>query len=270
MDVENIVERIQEQSGCSYFAAVSSAECLLKLEYQTDVEKLAEIKDAISKLRLKNEDDNCKYCKIEMEIYEYDEYKLCCPKCGFVMNRDVSYVPTSTGYIIYEPSKPAFNPNRHFAEWLNQILGKIIPKDKEALKTIRRYIKRNNIREISPESLRNILKDLGLSKYYKYTSFFFKELTNYGPPSIPEELMYRANFMFKNIVKTRTKICEEETSFGKNNPSYPYLIYKIFDFILPISDTESRRIFQFIHLPSDATLKKRDAEWNIILNKSVR
>ena len=44
-----------------------------------------------------------------------------------------------------------------------------------------------------------------------------------------------------------------------------YLIYKIF--ILPIDDTESRRIFHFIHLPSKETLKKRDAEWDIIWNE---
>ena len=54
-----------------------------------------------------------------------------------------------------------------------------------------------------------------------------------------------------------------EGKLPKNNPQYPYLVYKIFDLIL--DDVEKRRILQFIHLPSKSTLLKRNQEWNLIL-----
>ena len=73
--------------------------------------------------------DKCKFCEIDMQIFEYDEYKLCCPDCGFIMNNydsDNLYVSTPTGYIS-KPRKPEFNPNKRFAEWLNQILANTTP-----------------------------------------------------------------------------------------------------------------------------------------------
>jgi hypothetical protein len=61
---------------------------------------------------------------------------------------------------------------------------------------------------------------------------------------------------------------EKQKNNGRsNNPSYPFLIYKIFDTILPLNDVENRRIFHFIHLPSQATLTKREKEWNLVYEK---
>jgi hypothetical protein len=73
-----------------------------------------------------------------------------------------------------------------------------------------------------------------------------------------------------NFTKVREKNPE---GLRPNTPSYPFLIYKIFNAILPPNDVENRRIFDFIHLPSEKTLKKRNEEWELIwnkLDKSVR
>ena len=220
------------------------------------------------------EDNLCPECKIEMEAYDYfscgryefDECQLCCPNCGRLIKQDVSYCLTPKGYI-FKPKNPEFIPQKHFTQWLNQILGNIIPKDVKCLNTIHQYIIQNNINNIIPESLREILKNLKLSKYYKYTSYLFRELTGVGPPNIPEEFKRRAHFLFRDYIETRKKMYQENPSLGSNNPQYQFLIYKIFDVILPINDMENRRVFHFIHLPSKATLKKRNVEWDIIWNK---
>ena len=62
--------------------------------------------------------------------------------------------------------------------------------------------------------------------------------------------------------KAREKLVVEG-KLPKNNPQYPYLVYKIFDLILV--DAEKRRILQFIHLPSKSTLLKRNQEWTSVL-----
>jgi hypothetical protein len=75
--------------------------------------------------------------------------------------------------------------------------------------------------------------------------------------------------MFVNFTKVR----KNTEGLSPNNPSYPFLIYKIFNAILPPTDVENRRIFTFIHLPSEKTLKKRNEEWELIwpkLDKSIR
>ena len=205
----------------------------------------------------------CSHCKILMEIYDYDETQFCCPQCGLFIQQDHSYISTPYGYIS-KPSKAVFHPIKHFSDKLNQILGGAIPKDPSVLTKIRQHCEQNNVSEITVGSLRTILKNLNLSKYYMYTSYFFTELTGITPPKISEEFLMRANFLFKQYIKMREKMRYENSSFGSNNPQYPYLIFKIFDAILPLHDIENRRMFQFIHLPSKATLLKRDEEWNII------
>ena len=184
-----------------------------------------------------------------------------------VLSRKMFLIVLLQKVIFLNQKKPEFIPQKHFAQWLNQILGNVIPKDVNCLNTIHQYITQNNINNIIPESLREILKNLKLSKYYKYTSYLFRELTGVGPPNIPEEFKRRAHFLFRDYIETRKKIYQENPSLGSNNPQYQFLIYKIFDVILPINDMENRRVFHFIHLPSKATLKKRNVEWDIIWNK---
>ena len=213
----------------------------------------------------------CPFCKAELQIhdyfngkiYGYDEGKLCCPECCFIKYIGDYYVLTPFGYV-KKPSKAVFKPQDHFEKKLNQILGKEIPKNENVLTEIWQYVIQKKINEISIYDLRLILKELGYSKYYDYTSYFFCKITGDELPSIPEEILVKVNCMFQKIIKTREIIQLEDSSFGKNNPHYLYLIYKIFDVILPSDDKENRRILQFIKLPSAQTLAKRDKEWDII------
>ena len=89
------------------------------------------------------------------------------------------------------------------------------------------------------ESLRQILKQLKLAQYYKYTAYFYKELTGVGPPFIPRDIINRAKWYFNNFNRAREKLVVEG-KLPKNNPQYLYLIYKIFDIILDKDDKEKK------------------------------
>lgn len=261
MDLQNYVQSIQSAHGCSYFTALKHVEFVLNCYYKDEKDRLA-IKRDIADLGVsacKKEDNNCPHCKIEMEMW-FDEVYVCCPECG----RLKKY--TSETSVMEEIKKPTFNPHQHFAKWINNILGYTPPKD-PCLDDIRKYISEKKITNLTLERLRKILKITGHSDKYKYTSYIFRELTGDGPPNIPDEILRRAEHCFRRIIKVRQEMRLTNGVLGKNNPSYQFLIYKIFDVILSADDIENRRVLHFIHLPADKTLQKRNSEWKILWNK---
>ena len=155
---------------------------------------------------------------------------------------------------------------KHFAEWINNILG-IITLKKDILPKLCDYCTENNIKLSSPESLRLTLKQLKLAQCYMYTSYLYKELTGVETPFIPHDIISRAKWYFINIYKAGERLVFEGKLSGNNNPQYSHLIYKIFDFILEEDDEEKRLILQFIHLPTEGTLSKRNREWKLVLDK---
>ena len=72
---------------------------------------------------------------------------------------------------------------------------------------LRDYIIKNNIKQISIESLRQTLKTLKLAQYYNYTSYFYKELTGVELPFIPRDIINSAKWYFNNFYKAREKTC---------------------------------------------------------------
>ena len=186
-----------------------------------------------------------------------------CPKCGLASPRliPMDYHQFTKSY--QEPTKQTFDQEKHFVQWIYNLLGINSPK-KDILPLLRDYFFKNNIKQISIETLRKVLKQLKLTQYYKYTSYLFKELTDVKPPFIPRDIINRAKWYFNNFNKAREKLVVEG-KLPNNNPQYLYLIYKIFDIILDKDDKEKRRILHFIHLPSESTRLKRDREWKLVL-----
>ena len=62
---------------------------------------------------------NCPYCKINMQSFSH--IILECPKCGLADTKKSYYHELSQSYLEQPFAK-------HFAEWINNILGKITPK----------------------------------------------------------------------------------------------------------------------------------------------
>ena len=101
--------------------------------------------------------NKCPHCKLEMQSFSH--IILECPKCGLADTKLLmkDYHKFTNSYL--EPSKQTFDHEKHFATWINNILGINKPKE-DLLPTLRHYIIKNNIKQISVESLRLILKTL--------------------------------------------------------------------------------------------------------------
>ena len=140
--------------------------------------------------------NKCPHCKIEMQSFSPTTVE--CPKCGLADTKLLmkDYHKFTNSYL--EPSKQTFDHEKHFATWINNILGINTPKE-DLLPTLRHYIIKNDIKQISVESLRLILKRLKKAKYYKYTSYFYKQLTGIDPPFIPRDTISRAKWYFNKF-----------------------------------------------------------------------
>ena len=245
------------------YQSLQAAKCLKK-NLNKSLKTVEELSEDMTQFENKLNADmllnqnKCSHCKIEMATLNA---AVECPKCGLADTKlpMKDYHKFTNSYL--EPYKQTLDHEKHFAAWINNILGINTPRE-NIMPILWKYIKQNNISSISIKSLRLILKSLKKTKYYKYTSYFYKQLTGVDPPFIPRDTISRAKWYFNKFYKARERLVVDG-KLPKNNPQYPYLIYKIFDLILV--DAEKRRILQFIHLPSKSTLLKRNQEWTLIL-----
>ena len=130
-------------------------------------DEIQEYENVIEPIILLTNQDKCPHCNIQMEIYEHDEYLWCCPRCGCLIKRN--FDPPSE--YVSEVKKTFVSNIKHFLIWIEHILAREkLGGFTESLNTIRDYIHKNNIQQLSPENLRVILKKLNLSKCYKHTS----------------------------------------------------------------------------------------------------
>ena len=82
-----------------------------------------------------------------------------CPKCGLADTKLLmkDYHKFTNSYL--EPSKQTFDHEKHFATWINNILGINKPKE-DIMPILWKYIDQNNIKQISIKSLHLIIKSL--------------------------------------------------------------------------------------------------------------
>ena len=249
-------------SHTNVYSAYNAAKWLLKNSKSPELSQelsqdIQEFEDHLNK-NYESKWDKCPRCKIKLF---HAAYSVECSNCGLIKPKLLlkNYNKFTDSY--QEPTKPMFDQEKHFTNWINNILGISEPKAKESIiQRLKKHCEKNDIKLITIESLRGILKQLKLSKYYKYTSYLYKELTGVSLPFIPRDVINKAKIHFNNFCKAREKLVLEG-KLRKNNPQYSYLIYKIFDLILK---DEKRQILEFIHLPSERTLLKRNQEWELV------
>ena len=71
--------------------------------------------------------NKCPHCKIEMQIFSPNT--VGCTKCGLASPRliPMDYHQFTKSY--QEPTKQTFDQEKHFAKWINNILGIDTPKE---------------------------------------------------------------------------------------------------------------------------------------------
>ena len=149
----------------------SQAAKWLKKNLNKSLKTVEELKEDITQFENKLNADmllnqnKCPRCKVEMATLN-NKAAVECPKCGLADTKLLmkDYHKFTNSYL--EPSKQTFDHEKHFATWINNILGINKPKE-DLLPTLRHYIIKNNISTVSIKSLRLILKTLKKAKYYK-------------------------------------------------------------------------------------------------------
>ena len=141
--------------------------------------------------------------------------------------------------------------------WMDCILAreKITPELERVINAVKKEWK---MYPLSIVSVRNVLTKIGYNKHYKHAPLILKRVSGVGPPDIPDNILVRCKFIFSEVMKAY-KFCFNSS----NSAGYPYIIYKIFDAIL--DEPFTRRVLDYIYLPSPKTITKRDKEWKVII-----
>ena len=203
--------------------------------------------------------DICSNCNIEKTLYLSDGIMVC-NQCG------------EQNFVIIDSDKPSYkDPPReisyfaykrinHFNEWLAQFQAKEstdIPQ--EVYNQILMELKKeriDNMAELSPPKLREILKKLKKNKYYEHVPHIINRLNGIPPPIMSRETEEELRRMFKEIQIPFHKYCPKAR---KNFLSYSYVLHKFvqlleLDEFLPC----------FMLLKSREKLHQQDLIWNKI------
>lgn len=173
----------------------------------------------------------CQVCN-EQKIINMMESILICPNCGtedkiLIDSELPSYKepPREVTYFAYKRIN-------HFKEWLSQLQAKESTNiDKEIFDKIyaelnkEKYIDRSKLKT---DQVLQILKKLGLSKYYEHCSYITNQISGRPPLNIEPDIEEKAINMFKEVQGPWMKYGMNDRS---NFFSYPYILFKFFQLL---------------------------------------
>lgn len=202
----------------------------------------------------------CEMCNCNL-IYIDDYY--CCEKCGKFFNVEFWSKNDSVNnqnHVI----KDNTNIIRHYNNHITYILAQESPNElgtdknkKELLRKIKLHLEKQSIllQNATISDIRDILKKLGKNKLYKNAPMILYLITGVPPPSLSKKILDEAYYIFSLVC-----LIKKELNNDISRNYYLYLIYCIFDKIIPINDTENRRILKYIHLQSETTRDQHNKE----------
>jgi hypothetical protein len=168
----------------------------------------------------------CTQCGTEM-ILSMNEAFLACPNCAHQLPLLIDSDKPSYKDPPREVSYYAYKRINHFNEWLAQFQAKEsteIPQDVyDAILMELKKERITNMATLKPSKLRDILKKLGLNKYYEHNAHILNRLSGRAAPVMSREDEERLRFMFREIQPSFQKHCPPDRS---NFLYYPYVLYK--------------------------------------------
>lgn len=171
----------------------------------------------------------CKKCNVD-NVLTPSESCYTCPKCGIVNeiifeNDRVRTKDMNNGS---ETNTYPYKRINHFQEWLNNIMGResTIIDNKIYTDIINELNKTNitDLKSITREDIRLILKKLGYNKFYEHIPHILNKISGITPPQISKEVEDKLILMFKLIQKPFEKYKPPER---KNFLSYSYVFHKL-------------------------------------------
>ena len=202
----------------------------------------------------------CPHCGNEDRMLMHNDGYVHCVKCHTIEYIIVDHDKPSYKDPPKEISYYAYKRLNHFNEWLNQIQGKEttdIPD--EVFDRILLEIKKqkiDNIANLTPGGVRQILKKLKINKYYEHVPHIINRLNGIPMPHLSVELEDKLRNMFKQIQAPFLKFSPMDR---KNFLSYSYVLHK---FIQLLGHDEY--IVNFPLLKSREKLHQQDQIWSKI------
>ena len=175
--------------------------------------------------------DNCIHCNIP-RILDSSHGCMICPKCGCEEKILVDYDTPSYKEPPRELTYFAYKKINHANEWLSQFQAKESTDiSEEIFDKIMNELKKEsyiNLKTLTVEKVRDILKKLDLTKYYEHCHYITNRITGKPAPVITGDLEEKVRNMFKEIQGPWMKYCPSDRS---NFFSYPYIFYKFFQLL---------------------------------------
>tara|TARA_Y100000389_G_scaffold146531_1_gene145248 strand:- start:12100 stop:13314 length:1215 start_codon:yes stop_codon:yes gene_type:complete len=172
-------------------------------------------------------DDMCPNCKIgKISNLQFDAVVICL-NCGY---QDTLLAEQNRPVIMYnskDTSHYSYKRINHFKEWISQVQGKEsteIPA--EVFEKILSELKKQRVidfKSISYKTMRSILKNLKLHRYYEHLHYILNRINGEQAPQFSAELEEKLCNMFKDIQGPFLKHCPKNR---KNFLSYSYVLYK--------------------------------------------
>ena len=204
-----------------------------------------------------NNFDVCKRCNSEMTIIEHEGI-IVCNSCF----RQEPYLIEHDKPSYKEPPKEvsfyAYKRINHFREIIAQFQAKESTHiSEEVIQNIKNQIKKERIdlKSLTNEKTKQILKNLGYNKYYEHISFI-KEKLGIFPPRMSIELEQKLCNLFMEIQKPYSKYCPIERV---NFLNYYYVLYKLCELL-----REDQYLPYFSMLKDQEKRNEQDEIWKLI------
>jgi hypothetical protein len=232
---------------------IANNKATLKNEYMTLIDPSNTVdKTKIVAMR------TCFKCNVE-RVFVQSEGIYVCPKCGQFEYLIVdSEIPNHKDSVSEKPKYP-YKKINHLIEKLNQYQSKestIIPQS--VYDVIKSELKKQiiHIDEITPTTIKAILKKHRLNNYYEHHQHIFSKITNTPPPILTRETEDKIKLMFKMIQEPYQK---HKPSGRSNFLNYAYVLHKIF---LILKMPNHAKYFSL--LKSREKLRQQDIVWKKI------
>ena len=250
---QKITEEVRAEDVSKYSSKNEIMDQYLQLTDASYIKKIPDIPN--------DELDNCLHCNIP-RILDASHGCMICPKCGCEEKILVDYDTPSYKEPPRELTYFAYKKINHANEWLSQFQAKestdisedIFDKIMNELKK-ESYI---NLKTLTVEKVRDILKKLDLTKYYEHCHYITNRITGKPAPVITGDLEEKVRNMFKEIQGPWMKYCPSDRS---NFFSYPYIFYKFFQLLDKDEYLPYCRL-----LKSREKLQEHDEVWKQICN----
>lgn len=207
----------------------------------------------------------CPRCNLLMEKLT-NESVMACPQCG-VMTTFVDGTAAATSHTDERSfSSFAYSRAGHFQSWLKTIQAKesaTIPQEILHGVCVEMAKKRVKEDDVTPQRVREALKEMRMRKYYENSVLICSLLTGKKPMRFSPEVEKTLEDLFLKIQQPFQRAVECVQPGRKNFLSYPFVAWKLLQ-LLDSESVDKRWLTRFPKLKGRDKLAKSDLIWKHI------